>query len=199
MALVRQVRVATSVISFGAIMSRAIQKGVPSCLCLCVMFLVLIATFESGAAERSVATLAGKHIVGYQGWFSCPGDISGLGWGHWFRSSSPSTSSLAIDMWPDTSGFDQDELCPTALRLPSGAPANLFSSENPKTVARHFRWLRDYGIDAVALQRFESGMTKPAVMTRANNVLRNVTAAAAATVRGFFIMYDLTGADLGCC
>ena len=63
-------------------------------------------------------------------------------------------------MWPDTSGFDRDELCPTSLRLPSGETANLFSSENRKTVARHFRWLKDYGVDVVALQRFEAGIDK---------------------------------------
>jgi hypothetical protein len=90
-------------------------------------------------------------------------------------------------MWPDTSGFDQDELCPTGLTLPSGQQAYLFSAENSKTVARHFRWIRDYGIDAVAVQRFASDLV-PKPVRHADIVLHNVIAAAKATGRGFFIM-----------
>ena len=157
-----------------------------------VLFWVTIAV-PASAGDYYVSTLVGKHVVGYQGWFSCPGDKSGRGWGHWFRSGPPSASSLATDMWPDTSGFDRDELCPTSLRLPSGETANLFSSENPRTVARHFRWLRDYGIDAVALQRFEMRLTDPKVMAHTNTVLQNVLSAATETSRGFLVMYDLTG------
>ena len=37
---------------------------------------------------------------------------------------------------------------------PDGSPAHLFSSDNAATVLRHFRWMRDYGIDGAWLQHF---------------------------------------------
>jgi hypothetical protein len=76
--------------------------------------------------------------------------------GHWFRGGSDpqDPNSLAIDLWPDTSELDADERCPTAFHLPSGAPAFLFSDQNPKTVARHFASMKQYGIDGAAMRRF---------------------------------------------
>jgi len=97
-------------------------------------------------------------------------------------------------MWPDTSGFGPDELCPTGLTLPSGQQAYLFSAENPKTVARHFQWMKDYGIDAVAVQRFASELL-PKPVRHVDIVLQNVIAAAKTTGRGFLIMYDVSGSD----
>jgi hypothetical protein len=35
-----------------------------------------------------------------------------------------------------------------------GSPAYAFSSHNPATVDRHFRWMAEYGIDGVVLQHF---------------------------------------------
>ena len=70
----------------------------------------------------------------------------------------------------------------------------MFSAENPKTVSRHFRWMKDYGIDAVAVQRFASELI-PKTVRHVDIVLQNVIAAAKATGRGFFIMYDLSGSD----
>jgi hypothetical protein len=101
--------------------------------------------------------LLGIHVAGYQGWFDCPGDGAvGVGCGHWFRGGSDpqDPNSLAIDLWPDTSELDADERCPTAFHLPSGVPAFLFSDQNAKTVARHFAWVKQYGIDGAAMQRF---------------------------------------------
>ena len=146
------------------------------------------------AAHHYFTSLIGMHVAGYQGWFSCPGDRTGLGWRHWFQGRPPAPPKLAIDMWPDTYGFDPDELCPTGLTLPSGQQAYLFSAENPKTVSRHFRWMKDYGIDAVAVQRFASELI-PKTVRHVDIVLQNVIAAAKATGRGFFIMYDLSGSD----
>ena len=154
--------------------------------------LALLVTVIWCAAAGASETLTGKHIVGYQGWFSCPRDPVDLGWFHWFRGK-PQPDSLAVDLWPDVSGFSADELCPTDFTLRSGAPAFVFSSANPKTVRRHFDWMRTHGIDGAAVQRFLSEFGEPARLARVDLVMRNVRAAAEAENRGFFIMYDISG------
>jgi hypothetical protein len=141
-------------------------------------------------------TLLGIHIAGYQGWFACPGDGAvGVGWGHWFRGGGDprDPNSLAIDLWPDTSELDAGERCPTAFQLPSGAPAFLFSDQNPKTVARHFAWMKQYGIDGAATQRFLTNIAHADLKQHFDTVLRNARAGAEANRRGFFVMYDISG------
>lgn len=140
-------------------------------------------------------SLRGVHIAGYQGWFNCPNDGAGNGWTGWFRAGADprDPTSLAIDLWPDTSELDADELCPTGFHLPSGAPAYLFSDQNPKTVARHFAWMRQYGIDVAAMQRFLTGISREPRRRALDKVLENARAAAEANRRGFFVMYDVSG------
>jgi hypothetical protein len=148
----------------------------------------------SEASTSDFSSLVGKHIAGYQGWFACPSDPVDPRWSHWFRGEQvPGPQTLSVDLWPDLSEFDQNELCPTGMALPSGAPAFVFSSERAATVRRHFRWMSDYGIDGVAAQRFLSEIANPRSLARFNTVLGNIRAASEAEGRGFFVMYDLTG------
>ncbi len=170
---------------------------------ICALFLELIAVTPSisvrAQAPLGVAhfynSLHGIHVAGYQGFFDCPSDGAGIGWGHWFRGGADTRdpNSLAIDMWPDTSELSSEELCPTGFRLPSGAPAYLFSDQNPKTVARHFLWMRQYGLDGAAMQRFTADVASPAVRSHLDTVLRNARSAAEANRRGIFVMYDVSG------
>jgi hypothetical protein len=143
-------------------------------------------------SEHFFSTLRRTHIAGFQGWFACPTDVAKGGWGHWFLGGADARNpnSLAVDMWPNTSELDLNEKCPTAFRLGSGEPAYLFSDQNPKTVARQFRWMREYDVDGVALQRFGSVLDGKGIERQFDNVLRNVKEAAESNHRGFFIMYD---------
>ena len=169
------------------------------------LLLVLAAIAHTAPAQAPTSapvahfynSLRGVHIAGYQGWFNCPNDGAGIGWGHWFRGGADprNPDSLAIDMWPDTSELGPDELCPTGFRLPSGAPAYLFSDHNPKTVARHFLWMRQYGLDGVAMQRFTAAVAQPAIKAHFDTVLRSAKAAAENNRRGFFVMYDISGTN----
>jgi hypothetical protein len=150
----------------------------------------------TGGTVHFYSSLRGIHIAGYQGWFDCPGDGAvGVGWGHWFRGASDpkDPNSLAIDLWPDTSEFGADERCPTAFHLPSGAPAFLFSDQNPKTVARHFAWMEQYGIDGAAMQRFVTSLAHADLTKNFDTVLGNARAGAEGSHRGFFVMYDVSG------
>src|SRR5262245_26386926 len=57
------------------------------------------------------STLNNKILAGYQGWFNAPGDGTIMGWSHWSRSFSDIGPGLYhIDLWPDISEFDPDEL-----------------------------------------------------------------------------------------
>src|SRR5258708_29033991 len=40
------------------------------------------------------STLKGKLIMGYQGWFNCPGDGTTVGWWHWFTGPDPTIDNL---------------------------------------------------------------------------------------------------------
>ena len=110
------------------------------------------------------STMEHKLLMGYQGWFTCPGDGSKVnGYFHWFKSDVPDAANFRVDMWPDTSELTPDERCQTKMVFPNGQPAYLYSAYNPKTVMRHFEWMSQYGIDGVFLQRFGSGTFRPGI------------------------------------
>jgi hypothetical protein len=144
------------------------------------------------AAVIDASTLRHKVICGYQGWFRCPGDAVDRGWRHWSRNPRKLTpETLSFEMWPDVSELTRDEKYPApGFTFPDGTSAHLFSSANPKTVERHFRWMKEYGIDGAFLQRFLVELGDPSTDT----VLGHVRAAAEKTGRVYAICYDLTGA-----
>lgn len=146
------------------------------------------------AAVIDATTLTNKLMFGYQGWFLCPSDGSAPNrWVHWFKSQNPAASELSVDMWPDTSELGADELFDTNLVI-GGKKAQLYSAYNAKTVARHFQWMKDAGIDGVFLQRFLSELSDPAFLAFRDQVTQNVRAGAEAQGRTFVIMYDISGA-----
>jgi len=141
-------------------------------------------------------SLERKNLFGYQGWFLCPGDGSPVnGWRHWFGDGAPNAANLAIDLWPDTAELDADELCATDLAYADGSGARVYSAYNGKTVARHFAWMKDAGIDGVALQRFLADVQDPRSLAARDQVTRNVQAGAEAEGRVFAIEYDISGVD----
>jgi hypothetical protein len=142
-----------------------------------------------------VSTLNGKVVAGYQGWFATTNDGGPLGWTHYpLHSKEPLPTSICIDFWPDVSELDPDEKCVTPFVHTDGQPAYLFSSRNPKTVNRHFQWMRQYGIDAAFVQRFaHSVMTSPARFENSCRVLANCRAGANQNGVGYIVMYDLSG------
>jgi len=146
------------------------------------------------ASEVDPSTMTHKLLMGYQGWFACPGDGSPPGvWVHWFRNNNPVATNATVDFWPDISELDADELFDTAMTLPAGAPAKLYSAYKQKTVLRHFEWMRDNHLDGVFLQRFASELSSPSFFALRNQVTANVRAGADAYGRVFAIMYDISG------
>jgi hypothetical protein len=146
------------------------------------------------AAEAPLhPTLAGKVVTGYQGWFRAEGDGSGLGWVHYGPGRRFSPQAYTFDLWPDLAEFTPEERYPSPFRFADGRVAELFSSVHPLTVRRHFRWMKDYGIDGAMLQRFAVGLGRGRGSEALDAVLGHCTAAANAEGRALTVMYDLSG------
>ncbi len=140
------------------------------------------------------STLTGKMLMGYQGWFACPGDGSPMNrWVHWFDAQTPNETNVTVDFWPDISELDSDELFATAMTMTDGSPAYVYSPWKQKTVLRHFRWMQENNLDGVFLQRFTSELSNPSNFAWRNGVTANVRLGAETYGRVFAIMYDISG------
>lgn len=148
-----------------------------------------------GAQSLSIdkTSLNNKIMAGYQGWFNAPGSGNEYGWIHWSNGSgeTPSAENITIDMWPDLREFDEDELFPTNFVYQDGSNAGLYSAYTTKTVDRHLKWMKDYGIDGVFVQRFISSALSR--RDHRDQVLQNVRLGAEAHGRVFANMYDMSG------
>lgn len=148
-----------------------------------------------GPSERGVnrQTLAGKLMCGYQGWFTAEGDGAERGWFHWAGPNGFRPGSCSIDLWPDMSELDPDERYATPFRHADGRVAEVFSSYHRKTVLRHFRWMRDYGIDGAFVQRFAVETFHPKRLRHCSRVLAHCREGANLYGRAYAVMYDLSG------
>jgi hypothetical protein len=149
----------------------------------------------TGPSEKGVdvSTLTGKIMCGYQGWFGAPGDGFGGGFRHWAKGRNFEPGSANIDLWPDVSELDPDERYDTGFKHKDGSVAQVFSSVNPKTVNRHFQWMKQYGIDGVFVQRFIVDTGSPNGLDRVNTVLDHCRESANKNGRAYAVMYDLSG------
>ncbi|MBX9853618.1 MAG: hypothetical protein K2X86_17885, partial [Cytophagaceae bacterium] len=134
-----------------------------------------------------------KVMMGYQGWFNTAGDGSAPNeWRHWFRNqTNPSADQLNIDLWPEMGEYTQQYN--TNMTYANGTNAKLFSSHDASTTNLHFKWMRDYNIHGVYLQRFLGEINDPRFFQMRNDVLQNVINASATYGRHFSIMYDISG------
>lgn len=140
-----------------------------------------------------VESLHGTVMCGYQGWFTARGDGYKDGFHHW-GGVGDTPPSATVDMWPDMSELDDDEKFATHYRHADGSVAHVFSSTQRKTVLRHFKWMKDYGIDGVFVQRFavaiHPGRPDHWNDKRVNAVLHHCREGANTHGRAFAVMYD---------
>lgn len=151
----------------------------------------------SVARAVDVSTLTGKVVCGYQGWFRCERDGANNGWHHYAANGKFEPGHAHIDLWPDVSELPAADRFDTPFQHADGSTAQVFSSVKASTVNLHFKWMRDYGIDGIFLQRFGTIVRDPRFREPADRVLDHCRAAAAETGRGWALMYDLSGLKPG--
>jgi hypothetical protein len=135
-------------------------------------------------------------MAGYQGWFAAEGDGSDRGWYHYKKGScgfEPGCST--IDMWPDMREYPVKYITP--FQYKDGSDAYLYSSYDESTIDLHFKWMKEYGIDGVHMQRFLVEVKPSNVEGKRhfNKVLEHALKAAKKYGRAISIMYDLSGSS----
>lgn len=130
-------------------------------------------------------------MCGYQAWFRAEGDGSNSEWVHFGRNGKFDDSNCTIDLWPDVSEYQQTY--DTPFKHEDGSTAKVFSPYDASTVDLHFKWMKEYGIDGVFVQRFFN-VTKNAKRRKSSNIiLNNALDAARENGRAIALMYDLSG------
>ena len=132
-------------------------------------------------------TYKGLIMAGYQGWFSAAGDGSNSS--HYAYGNEDRSG---IDLWPDVSEYEKTY--PTPFKLSDGQPARFFSSADKSTVDLHFKWMQQYGVDGVFVQRFfNTAKSKDKKYSRSSFIMQNAMEAASKYKRAIAVMYDLSG------
>ena len=130
-------------------------------------------------------------MCGYQGWFRAQGDGSGEGWVHYGVHNRVDPADVHVDLWPDVSEYK--ETYPCDFTNEDGTTARVFSSRDRSTVDLHFRWMQQYGIDGVFVQRFFSNLRTRQDRLKSRIVLEHALKASQKYNRAIAVMYDLSG------
>jgi glycoprotein endo-alpha-1,2-mannosidase len=133
----------------------------------------------------------GLLMAGYQGWFNAPDDGAGRGWYHYKSKGDFSPGNTKVDMWPETAELEKKYKTPFVLA--DGSAAYLPSAYDESTVNTHFKWMKDYGVDGVFLQRFVGEIRNPSGRNHFNKVLASAMKSSRQYGRAISLMYDFSG------
>lgn len=146
---------------------------------------------ETGCLYTSYHNLV---MAGYQGWLAAEGDGSNRGWYHYKGPCGDFLPGCTnVDFFPDMSEYTKTY--ETAFQHKDGSKVNVYSPYDEESVDLHFKWMKDYGIDGVHMQRFvgEIKPTNASGKRHFNQVLENALKAAKKYERAISVMYDLSG------
>ncbi|HLX91557.1 MAG TPA: glycoside hydrolase family 71/99-like protein [Puia sp.] len=133
----------------------------------------------------------GLIMAGYQGWFNAPADGSNMGWNHYARHGRFEPGFCNIDFWPEVSEYKTTYTTPFSLA--DGRPASLFSCADSQTVATHFKWMKEYGLDGVFVQRSVVAIKDSLNLIHDNRVLKSALMESRRFGRAISVMYDFSG------
>ncbi len=145
---------------------------------------------ETGCLYTSYKGLV---MAGYQGWFTAEGDGAGRGWHHYEKNGKFEPGMNTIDFWPDVSEYTKTYK--TAFKFADGKDAYVYSPYDAESVDLHFKWMKEYGLDGVFMQRFVSEIKSAKGKQHFNKVLENALKAANKYQRAICVMYDLSGSS----
>jgi hypothetical protein len=143
---------------------------------------------ETGCLYTSYKGLV---MAGYQGWFTAEGDGAERGWHHYEKSGVFEPGMNTIDYWPDVSEYSKTYK--TAFKYADGTDAFVYSPYDEESVDLHFKWMKEYGLDGVFMQRFVSEIKSVKGKRHFNKVLENALKASIKYQRAICVMYDLSG------
>lgn len=167
------------------------MKSCKSIICLLYNSLIAAIMLASCTSHKIYDSYSGLVMAGYQGWFNAEGDGADRGFYHYRGEDGFRPGSATIDMWPEVSEYEKTY--PTEFTMSDGTPAMIFSSADPTTVGLHFKWMREYGLDGVFMQRFVTEIKGQSGKKHFDKVLESAFTAAAKYSRAICIMYDLSG------
>lgn len=162
---------------------------------LLVYLLFSIGIMAQSGGRKQYNSYKGLVMAGYQGWFNTPGDGSGRGWHHYNGREGFRPGSCSVDLWPEVSEYKK--LYKTDFTFADGKSASVFSSYDKSTVNVHFRWMKEYGLDGVFMQRFIAEIRNESGLQHFNKVLNSAMKAANKYERAICVMYDLSGMQPG--
>lgn len=141
--------------------------------------------------QKTYDSYRGLVMAGYQGWFSAEGDGGRRGWYHYQGHDGFRPGSTNVDLWPDTEEYVK--LYKTPFVYENGDTCYLPSSYDHETTDLHFKWMKQYGLDGVFMQRFVGELKRELSLNHLNQVLDNAMTAANRYDRAICVMYDLSG------
>ncbi|KAA2243602.1 xylosidase [Chitinophaga agrisoli] len=141
---------------------------------------------ERHSAQTLYPSYKGLVMAGYQGWFRAAGDGSAAR-----RYAYGDDTRSSIDAWPDVSEYEKTYETPFVLK--DGSKARFFSSLDKSTVDLHFKWMQQYGVDGVFMQRFFNSTREGSGKKESSIILSNALEAASKYKRAIAVMYDLSG------
>jgi len=144
-----------------------------------IFLLSAVVQGQKHASETMYPSYKGLAMAGYQGWFRMPEK----------GKMYPDENKIRIDMWPDVSEYEKTY--PTGMKHADGSTAHFFYSGDQSTIDTHFRWMQEYGLDGVFMQRFfgAARSRNPHNVT----VFKHAFEAASKYERSIAVMYDLSG------
>ena len=152
---------------------------------------VLLGGFSCTAKSPKFNSVDGLLLAGYQGWFNAEGDGAGLGWKHYEKNGAFEPGRCTIDLWPEVGEYEQ--LYDSPFTFADGTTAKLFSSHDRSTTLLHFKWMEQYGVDGVFMQRFIASLRSQKGKDNYNHILLNALDASQMYGRAICVMYDLSG------